>query len=164
MLEVLSKKFERNAVCGKKGAEYQILDECLGMRKVDGFSETSAVHFRIEDDQQEGKQCEESLEYDCRDDSGLAPYACDERCASYGFCESKGCPKCLGCEIHEPDVQESEVFLHHKASSDRIKQFQYAGNEEDQSGEESAEPLESQKKIFHDVLSLIRWRQQQILS
>ena len=76
-LSVLAELARREEVCGKQYAEDDVLDECLHMGQVNCLTEASAVHLRVEYDQQECQQGKESLKDDGRQCDCLPPYSCD---------------------------------------------------------------------------------------
>ena len=71
----------RDIICKQQGKKDDILDECLQVCQVNGFSEATAVHFRIEDNQQEGQQGEECLKYNGAYCCDFSPYSGNESCA-----------------------------------------------------------------------------------
>lgn len=114
------------------------------------FSETSAVHFRIEYYQNQGKDREEALEYEGCYGGASPPYSCHHRGSEYGLCKSE-CGSCrLGCKTQEAYVEKREILVHNQPGSDRIKKLQDAGNEEDEACDEAAESFQSLEYICHN--------------
>ena len=109
-----------------------------------GFSETAAVHFRIEDDQKQSKDGEESLKDEGGDGSQTPPYACDKGCSDGCFQKCNQNSSRFGCKVHEAYVEELKIFLQHKTGADRVHQLEDAPYEKYKTSYEAAETLHSQ--------------------
>ena len=76
-------------VCQEQGEQDHVLDECLSVCEMYGFSEASAVHLGVENDQKEGQEREEALQRDGALGDSTAPYASDERSTDDGLGKSE---------------------------------------------------------------------------
>ena len=119
------------------------------MGEVDGFSEASAVHLGIEDDQRQGQKREEGLERHGCNACRLSPYTSDEGGSQYGFGKGKAGSENLGRETEKSHVQEVKVFSHDQTCAYRVHEFEYSTDEEYKACDEAAEALQSEKKIPH---------------
>ena len=114
-------------ICDKE--EYDqgyVLQEGLPMGQMDRFTETSAVHFRIEYDQKQGQDREEALEYEGCYGGASPPYSCHHRGSEYGLCKSKSGSCRLGCKGQEAYVEKREILVHHQSGTDRVKKLKNA--------------------------------------
>ena len=119
------------------------------MGEVDGFSEASAVHFRIEYHQGKGQEGEEGLECHCGDSGRLSPYAGDEGCSYDGFRKGEGCSENLCREAEESHMQEIQIFSHYETGTYGVHEFEDASDEEYETGYEAAKTLQSKNQISH---------------
>ena len=116
----------RNERSGQQGAEDQILDEGLAVGKVDGLSEASAVHFRIEYDENKSQKGEESLENHGGIGCDLSTYTGDQGSSNDGFGKSECHSKTFGCKPQETNMQEFKVLFHYQSCAYRVKDLQYS--------------------------------------
>ena len=83
------------------------------MCQVDEFSETSAVHDRIEDRKQDGQKGKETLKGKSDDCGNPSPYSGDH-CRAYDCLrEGKKEGEGFGCESEKSDMKEVKVTVHH---------------------------------------------------
>lgn len=93
------------------------------MSEVDGFTETSAVHFGIEDDQEKGQHGKESLKDEGGQSHRFSPYSCYEAGADDSLGKSEHHSEELRGWSHESYMQEIEVAVHDQACSGRVKEL-----------------------------------------
>ena len=67
-----------NEVYKDEGKQYKVFEECLPVGKVDRFAEASAVHLRVEDNQKQSQEGEESLHDKGNHGGSFAPYSCNQ--------------------------------------------------------------------------------------
>ena len=113
------------------------------MGEMDGFTEASAVHLRVEYYKEEGEEGEESLEGKGSDACRLPPYTCYQGSTYYGFCQCERDSKRLGYEGKELQVKEVHIFRHDQSGTYRIHELQDASDEEDETGYKAAEAFEA---------------------
>ncbi len=96
------------------------------MGEVDSFSETSAVHLRIEDDKGNGEQGEEGLESHRCSCCRLSPYSGYQGRAYECLGEGQQGAEDFRGESEESDMQEIEILIHHKPGTDRVQELEDA--------------------------------------
>ena len=122
------------------------------MSQVDGLSEASAVHFRIEYQQEQRDDSEDALHHERCCSESFPPYAAYQGCSDESLRKCQCNAEYFGCRGQETDVHEVEVLFDYQAGSDRIHKFYQSGKEENHSEQESAETLYSKEERIHVLL------------
>ena len=141
MLKRCPKHLCREQVGAEQDAQDDVLHECLHVREMDRFAEAAAVHLRVEDEQQQGQQREESLKGECGNSGEFSPHSCYEGCSDYGFKQCESYTEGLRCESKELQVEEIKIFGHYQTRPYWVHQLEQASYEEDEACNESAETL-----------------------
>ena len=113
------------------------------MGEMDGFTEASAVHLRVEYYKEEGEEGEESLEGKGSDACRLPPYTCYKSRSYEGFCQCECDSKRFGGKAKELKMEKVHIFRHDQSGTYRIHKFQNASYEEDETGYKAAEAFEA---------------------
>ena len=142
----------REIVCQDQGKQDDVLDESLKMCQFKNLSETAAVHFGIEYEQEQGYDRKQTLHYECCQSGGLPPNAARQGGTQDRFEQCKRDSYELCSRSHEADVHEVEVFLYNQSGSDRIHKFEESGKEEYNAEKESAETFYSKEERVHVLL------------
>ena len=119
------------------------------MGQVYDFSETAAVHLRIEDYEYDADYREEYLHDDSCVGRQPSPYSRDQGCSCCSLHECKKRCSLFGYRIKERDMQEIEILGYDQSGSYGIKKLDYAGKEEYNTCDESTETLQAQYDVFH---------------
>ena len=105
---------------GPEEAECKILYKCLQMSKMQGFTEATAIHFRIKNEQQSGDESKESKQDGAYPGYYAAPHSGNDGCAEQGFQQSQNDRQSLGRRKHEIKACKLEILLHNESRSDRV--------------------------------------------
>ena len=97
---------QREHICQKESKEDQVLEEGLHVGQVNRLTEAAAVHLGIEDDKNQSKQREESLQADCNLSNDAFPYSGNECCADQGLGKGEKRTHYLRGEGHEIQMHE----------------------------------------------------------
>ena len=119
------------------------------MGHLHSFTETAAVHFRVEDDQKGRENGKEDLKDKGDDTRHLTPHSCNESCSDYSLHKGENHAEKLCRRRQESQMQEVEVAVHNQTCTDRIDQFQKASNKEHEACDISTEALQALYHIFH---------------
>src|SRR5574344_149255 len=107
--------FERDKCSYCQCTENQVLEQRLPMSEMNYFTETTAIHIRIEDEKKQRNKSKETDEYCCNVCNCFSPYSCYKASPDQCLCQRQCHCDGFGGEIQEREVEKFVIALDYQA-------------------------------------------------